>query len=97
MFWKKKAKKTPSAETDGAAAKDGKMTREQIIAQATATAAAKRDEIGNETLEAIRDAITRRQNSPAEKAKQIIKSMDDSVVRSHLSELLKEHEKKKLH
>ena len=72
------------------------MTREQIIAQAKATAAAKREEIGDDTLEQIRQAIQKRQNSPAEKAKQIIKAMDDSVVRSHLSALLEE-EKKKLH
>jgi hypothetical protein len=94
MFWKKKPKTETPAESKAEPEVTGKMTREQIIAKATATAAAKREEIGNETLDAIREAITRRQNSPAEKAKQIIKSMDDSVVRTHLSELLKEEKNK---
>lgn len=93
MFWKKKSKdKAKAPETPQ---EPGKPTREEVIAKAKATAAAAREEIGNETLDAIRDAIQRRQNSPAEKAKQIIKNMDDSVVRTHLSEMLKEHEKNK--
>lgn len=97
MFWKKKPKDKDKDKTkaDPAVPATAKPTREQVLAQAKATAAAARDEIGNETLEAIRDAIQRRQNSPAEKAKQIIKNMDDSKVRAHLTELLKEHEKNK--
>lgn len=95
MFWKKKSKdkdKTPASAEPQAPAKP---SREDIIAKAKASAAAARAEIGDETLEAIKQAIQKRQNSPAEKAKQIIKNMDDSVVRSHLSEMLKEHEKNK--
>lgn len=100
MFWKKKPKeadKDKAPADDAAAAPPGKLSREQVIAKAKATAAAAREEIGNETLEAIREAITRRQNSPAEKAKQIIKAMDDSKVKDHLSQLLKDEKNKTRH
>lgn len=90
MFWKKKpkAKKQPDGPKAPPAA--GKSSRDQIIAQAKANAAAARADIGDDTLDEIRAAIIRKQNSPAEKAKQIIKAMDHSVVRDHLSDLLKE-------
>lgn len=96
MFWKKKPKDKDKGKTE-AGAPPAKPTREEVIARAKATAAAARDEIGNETLEAIREAIQRRQNSPAEKAKQIIKSMDDSKVKEHLSQLLKDEKNKTRH
>ncbi len=99
MFWKKKPKDTDKdkAKAADAAPAPGKPTREEVLAKARATAAAAREEIGNETLDAIREAIQRRQNSPAEKAKQIIKAMDDSKVKDHLSELLKDEKNKTRH
>lgn len=92
MFWKKKPKKDTAA--PAAPENAGKPSREDIIAKAKATAAAAREEIGDETLEAIKAAIQKRQNSPAEKAKQIIKAMDDGKVRDHLSQLLKDEKNK---
>lgn len=79
MFWKKKkSKKDPK-----------KLTREQIIAQAKANAAAAREEIGDETLQKIKAAMERRESSAFAQAKKKVKSMDDDKVRDNLSLWLK--------
>ena len=80
MFWKKKKpKKDPK-----------KLTREQIIAQAKANAAAAREEIGDETLQKIKEAMEKRESSAFAQAKKKVKSMDDDKVRDNLSQWLKE-------
>ncbi|NQZ13782.1 MAG: hypothetical protein HRT94_03005 [Alphaproteobacteria bacterium] len=80
MFWKKKKpKKDPK-----------KLTREQIIAQAKANAAAAREEIGDETLQKIKEAMEKRESSAFAQAKKKVKSMDDDKVRDNLSLWLKE-------
>ncbi len=74
-FWKKKSQPTETA----------KMSRADILAQAKANAASARAEIGDETLDKIKEAMMRKQNSDFEKAKQSIKTMDQDKVRDHLS------------
>ena len=86
MFWpiKKKAKKK--------AVKPKKPSREDILAQAKATVAAKRAEIGEETLDKIREAIMKKENSALEQAKRKIMDMDDDKVRDNLSLWLRDKE-----
>lgn len=96
MFWKKKSK-------DGQPPKDGatvnpptgKPTREQILAQAKANAAAARAEIGDETLEKIKAAMLKKQASAIERAKAQIKATDTDKVRDHLSLWLEEDKGRK--
>jgi hypothetical protein len=77
MFWKKKKKaKKPS--------------REEIIKQATQAAASKREEIGEETLDQIRDAIMKKESSALEQAKRRVKEMDDEKVRDNLRYWMRE-------
>lgn len=80
MFWKKKK---PTKKTQG-------LTREQILAQAKANASAAREEIGDETLEKIKAALAKKENSPLMQAKNKVKAMDDDKVRDNLSLWLKE-------
>ena len=77
MFWKKKKKAK-------------KPTREEIIAQATKAAADKRAEIGEETLDKIRNAIHQRENSALEQAKRKVKAMDDDKVRDNIRHWMRE-------
>lgn len=88
MFWKKKKKeKAPQKPED--------MSREEILAEAKANAAAAREEIGNETLDKIKEAMMRKENSPMEQAKKIIKKMDQDKVRDQLSEWAREKDQTK--
>ena len=82
MFWKKKNKKT----------KNKKPSREDIIAQAHKSAQAKREEIGDETLGKIREAIMKRENSPLAKAQEEIKNADVDKVLDNLSLWLRDKE-----
>jgi len=93
MFWKKKPKKQPSkAKNDPKKGqKQGqKLSREEIIAQAKANAAAAREEIGDETLEKIKQAMLKKEQSTFEQAKKRVKSMDDDKVRDNLRFWLRE-------
>lgn len=87
MFWKKKDKTPakPAAKTP-----QGKMTREEILAQAKANAAAARAEIGDETLEKIKEALLKKQSSAIEKAKAQIKATDTDKVRDHIQFMIRE-------
>ncbi len=87
MFWKKKDK---GKKAKNAAAKDGKPTREQIIAQAKANMSAARAEIGDETLEKIKAAMLKKQASAIEKAKAQIKAADQDKVRDNLRFMIQE-------
>ncbi|MEM9469119.1 MAG: hypothetical protein AAF988_03060 [Pseudomonadota bacterium] len=80
MFWKKKKPK--------------KRSREDIIAEAKANAAKARHEIGDETLDKIKMALEKKQNSELEKAKAKakVKAMDEDKVRDNLSLWLKEND-----
>ena len=80
MFWKKKK---PVKKTQG-------LTREQILAQAQANASAAREEIGDETLQKIKAALEKKENSALMQAKNKVKAMDDDKVRDNLSLWLKE-------
>lgn len=88
MFWKKKDKKTPPA-------MDGKPTREQIIAQAKANMSAARTEIGDETLEKIKEALLKKQGSAIEQAKAKIKAADTDKVRDHIQFMIRHETPKK--
>ena len=67
-----------------------KLSREEIIAQAKANAAAAREEIGDETLEKIREALLQKENNPFEQAKAKVKSMDRQKVADSVSDWLRE-------
>lgn len=90
MFWKKKNKgKTPEKGKDpGTSA--GKPSREQILAQARANAAAARAEIGDETLEKIKEALLKKQQSAIEQAKRQIKAADQDKVRDNIKFMMSE-------
>lgn len=78
MFWKKKKPTKPS--------------REDIIKQANQSAQAKREEIGDEALNAIREAIIKKQNNPLAKAQKEIKDADMDKVLDNLSLWLRDKE-----
>ena len=87
MFWKKKNKgKDPSKPADPA----GKLSREQILAQARANAAAARAEIGDETLEKIKEALLKKQQSAIEQAKRQIQAADQDKVRDNIKFMMSE-------
>jgi thioredoxin-like negative regulator of GroEL len=81
MFWKKKKSK-----------KSDKPTREDIIKQATQSLQEKREEVGDETLQSIRQAIAQKENSVLGKAKRQIESEDVDKVLDNLSLWLKDKE-----
>lgn len=84
MFWKKKKKKQAEE------ASDKPMTREEIIAQAKANASAAREEIGNETLDKIKEAMMKKENNPFEQAKRKVKAMDDQKVADSVSDWMRQ-------
>ena len=86
MFWNKKAKKPPQK----TAKEREPLTREQIIAQAKANMKSARAEIGDETLEKIKEAMLKKQQSTIEQAKARIRSTDPDEVRDHLRSMIRE-------
>lgn len=86
MFWKKKDKQKPKETANERAP----LTRDQIIAQAKANMASARAEIGDETLEKIKEAMLRKQQSAIEQAKARIKATDTVEVRDHLRTMIRE-------
>ncbi len=88
MFWKKKDKAKP-------AGGKGKPTREQILAQAKANMSAARAEIGDETLEKIKEALLKKQSSAIEKAKAQIKTADVDKVRDNIQFMIRHETPKK--
>jgi hypothetical protein len=80
MFWKKKKKEKEPA----------KPTREEILAQAKANAAAAREEIGDETLEKIRQHMAKKENNPFEQAKKKVKAMDQEKVADSLKDWMRD-------
>ncbi len=86
MFWKKK-----KGSGTGESAKDGeKPSREEIIAKAKASMASARAEIGDETLDKIKEAMMKKQASAIERAKAQIKSADADKVRDNIQFMLRE-------
>ncbi|MEM6781605.1 MAG: hypothetical protein AAF569_07055 [Pseudomonadota bacterium] len=83
MFWKKKKKYKKQS-------KDQPLTREQIIAQAQANARAAREEIGDETLDKIKEAMLKKENNPLEQAKRKVKAMDRQKVADSVSDWMRE-------
>lgn len=89
MFWKKKPENGQAGSKPSAAAA-GKMSREEIIAQAKANAAAARAEIGDETLEKIKQALLKKQASAIERAKAQILAADEGKVRDNIQFMMRE-------
>ena len=85
MFWKKKTKAKAAK-----SAANTPLTREQIIAQAKSNMAAARTEIGDETLEKIKAAMLKKQQSAIEQAKAQIRATDTDKVRDHLRYMIRE-------
>lgn len=83
FFWKKKP------DLKAGKAKDGKPTREQILAQAKANMSAARAVIGDETLEKIKEALMKKQSSAIEKAKAQIRSADVDKVRDNIQFMIR--------
>lgn len=83
MFWKKKDKKKKE---------DNKPSREELIAKAKANAKVARESIGEETLDKIRDAMMKKEQSALEQAKAKIKAEDKEKVANHLSDILNERD-----
>lgn len=81
MFWKKKPSKPVVP---------AKPSRDDILRQARENAAAARAEIGDETLQKIKEAMMKKESSPLEQAKRQIRAMDQDKVRDHLSLWLKD-------
>lgn len=67
-----------------------KLSREELIAQAKVNAAAAREEIGEETLDRIREALLQKENNPFEQAKAKVKAMDRQKVADSVSDWLRE-------
>lgn len=86
MFWKKKDK----GKDGSSAEKGGKLTREQIIAQAKANAAKASAEIGVETLDKIKEALLKKQQSAIEQAKRQIMAADQDKVRDNIKFMMDE-------
>lgn len=63
---------------------DKKPSREELLAHARAVAAAAREEIGDETLEKIREAMMKKQGSPLEQAKAKVKAMDQGRIADNI-------------
>lgn len=80
MLWFGKGKKDKAKD----AAADGKPSREELLARARATAAAAREEIGDETLEKIREAMMKKQGSALEQAKAKVKAMDQERIADNI-------------
>ncbi len=77
MFWKKKSKKT-------------KKSRGELIQKAKETVTAKREEIGDETLDRIRAAMAKNEISKTAEAKKKILNADQDKVRDHLSYMMRD-------
>lgn len=86
MFWKKKDKGKDGKPPENG----GKPTREQILAQAKANMSAARAEIGDETLDKIKDALMKKQASAIEQAKNQIKSANQDKVRDNIKFMMSE-------
>lgn len=89
-FWKKKPEEKVKKTGVKTAKNPEGLTREEIIAQANANAAAAREEIGDETLQKIVEALTKKENSPLEQAKRKVEAMDKEIVRDEIRLLMRE-------
>jgi CRISPR/Cas system-associated protein Csm6 len=64
------------------------QSREELIAEAMSNARKAKDEIGEENLQRIAQAMMKKENSATEQAKKKIKSMDQDKVADHLRIML---------
>lgn len=102
MFWgkknsndtktkNKKSDKRSGKETSCVGRKEGqRLSREEIQAQALANSRLARENIGEETLERIAAAMTKKQQSAVEQSKLQIKSADDGRVMDELKFMLRD-------
>jgi hypothetical protein len=96
LFGGKKGKSSQKGGKAAPPAASGKtingMTREQIIAQAQANAKAAREEIGQENLAKMMEAIMRDNKSPGSKARDQIRGMDKGRVADHVKILMEDED-----
>lgn len=96
MFWKRNdrdGKKPPKTQTRDPFAEEPRKTksdREKLLAKARATATLARAEIGDETLDKIKEALLKKQGSAIEKAKAEIKNANADKVRDNIKFMMKE-------
>lgn len=74
-----------TSQSSNTAGKGATSSREQIIAQAKANAAAARAEIGDETLDKIKAALLKKQSSAIEQAKNTIRGQDPAKIRENMA------------
>lgn len=72
------------------AKKTGKPSREELLAEAKASAAKARTEIGQENIEKMAAALRAENMSEGKKAREQIKGMDQGTVADHLKIMLDE-------
>ena len=87
FFKSKKDKSKPPS------APDKKPTREELLELARKNAAAARAEIGDETLEKIKQAMMKKQASALEQAKKQVGSLDKGKVADHIKIMMDEDKK----
>lgn len=92
MFWSKKTKKTKSLQKSGKSQKSVSPSdkSEQIRAEAMAKVRAARESIGEETLDRIAAAMTKKQQSATERAKAQIQSADAERVANEILAMIDE-------
>lgn len=91
----KKGKKSGGDTPSGTAEEEAKRKkREQVLAHARATAAAAREEIGDETLEKIREAMAKKQSSAMEQARTKVKSMDRERIADNIKAVMDDDRRK---
>jgi len=72
----------------GDSEKEKAKKRQKLIAKAQKRAAAARDEIGDETLQKINEAMQKRAQSESEKAKKQLQNSDKEKLAAHLRSII---------
>ena len=84
----KKSRKAVKKQARKGLAQNNKPSREEIIAEAMSNARKATEEIGQDTLQKIAQAMIEKEQSATEQAKRKIKSMDEEIVADHVRQLL---------
>lgn len=88
-FGNKDKKKTASP-TAAAPSSGGKKSREELIAEAQANMRAAREEIGQETIDKLAEALGKQQDSIQEKIRREVEQYDEDKVIDHLRMMIDE-------
>lgn len=95
MFWgKKNTSKSDKRNKKSCVGREGQpLSREEIQAQALANARAAREQIGEDTIQKIAAAMTKKQQSAVEQAKRKIEGADLDRVLDELKFMMDEKKK----